>query len=370
MSHREKLLEVVKEACSRYDASDIPEGVRDWVKTIGEYSYIQKGVYTVLVTLLVHKILHPRQDIRKHQASMPGGFSGRTIDTHSITPTLKELGLPSMAESGWLTRSLEQPFPYNLDYNGKISNREVKNAFLRILDYIQANPDKAHNVLRLLFTEVLLIKEANQVTIVPLLNPDILTIDSVIKTLIEHFESKYAVAGGAKLPVLAFYAIYSILVSELSRFEDCTLAELGSHTACDLTSDTAGDILVYKEDDLFEALEIKLGKPIDKKMVAVAIEKIIKHNPNRYYILSTANIFEEERADIVQQIGNLKRDHGCQLIINGVVPSLKYYFRLIKHLEDFMNLYSNLIERDSELNVEHQKKWNEILISNNMAEGD
>lgn len=56
------------------------------------------------VTLIVYKILHPQQDIRNHQTQIKGGFSGRTIDTKYITPTLKELNLPSMAESGWLTR--------------------------------------------------------------------------------------------------------------------------------------------------------------------------------------------------------------------------------------------------------------------------
>jgi DNA (cytosine-5)-methyltransferase 1 len=58
-----------------------------------------------------------------------------------ITPTLKELGLPSMAESGWLTRSLEQPYPYNLDYQGKISNKAVKKAFLNIIDYVESRPE-------------------------------------------------------------------------------------------------------------------------------------------------------------------------------------------------------------------------------------
>jgi len=50
-----------------------------------------------------------------------------------ITPTLKELGLPSMAESGWLTRSLEQPYPYTLGYKGKISGKGIKEAFLNLL---------------------------------------------------------------------------------------------------------------------------------------------------------------------------------------------------------------------------------------------
>ncbi len=52
---------------------------------------------------------------------MAGGFSGRTVDTQFITPVLKKIDLPSMAESGWLTRSLEQPYPYTLDYKGKIN---------------------------------------------------------------------------------------------------------------------------------------------------------------------------------------------------------------------------------------------------------
>ncbi|MGB5769798.1 MAG: DNA cytosine methyltransferase [Crocosphaera sp.] len=113
MNHREKLLRI-------YDLSEninnlhdsIPSEYLDYLKIIAKYSPKQKGVYTVLITLLTHKIIEPKQDIRYHQKNLPNGFSGRTIDTQYITPTLKELGLPAMAESGWLTRSLEQPYPY------------------------------------------------------------------------------------------------------------------------------------------------------------------------------------------------------------------------------------------------------------------
>lgn len=62
--------------------------------------FVQKGVYTVYVTLSVYKLIHSEQDIRNHQTQISGGFSGRTIDAAYITPTLKEVGLPSMAESG------------------------------------------------------------------------------------------------------------------------------------------------------------------------------------------------------------------------------------------------------------------------------
>ena len=38
---------------------------------------------------------------------LENGFSGRSFDKKIVTPTLRKLKLPCMAESGWLTRSLE-----------------------------------------------------------------------------------------------------------------------------------------------------------------------------------------------------------------------------------------------------------------------
>ena len=67
-----------------------------------------KGVLTVLLTSVVYKTLNPEQDVTKHQTSIPNGYSGRTFDTQFITPFMKAQKFPAMAESGWLTRSLEQ----------------------------------------------------------------------------------------------------------------------------------------------------------------------------------------------------------------------------------------------------------------------
>jgi DNA (cytosine-5)-methyltransferase 1 len=114
---------------------------------------------------------------------MKNGFSGRSIDTKYITPTLKELGLPSMAESGWLTRSLEQPYPYDMSYNGKISDIKVKNSFLNIVDFIQNNPqvvsDLVLNLLKIVRKKV----SENKVKITPINNPERLNIDDVIRLL-------------------------------------------------------------------------------------------------------------------------------------------------------------------------------------------
>lgn len=361
MNHKEKLLEIYKRSYIVKDIKDVNLKTKDFIKIIGEKINNQKGVFTVLVTLITHKIIEPKQDVRKHQSNMKDGFSGRSIDTVHITPTLKQLGLPSMAESGWLTRSLEQPYPYNLDYNGKISDKKVKEAFLNILDFIEQSPKSATNVLRLLIFEAIQLKQNSIVEIIHLENSENITIENIINALDAHFNTNYRTHGGSKLPVLAFFAIYKSLIAEISRYKDCSLSNLGSHTASDRTSKTAGDIEIFKGKELFEAIEIKLDKAIDITIVRIAIEKIIRHNPGRYYILSYKGIKETDKKEIALLLNKIKQKHGCQIIINGVLPTIKYYLRLITSLEEFILNYSNQIEKDSELKKIHKEKWNELL---------
>lgn len=121
------------------DVSDITidEKINDYLQFILNRISQNKGVYTVLVTLALYKYLNPHQDIRQHKIELPSGFSGRSFDFKYVTPTLKEIGLPAMAESGWLTRSLEQAYPYDMNYRGKITPEALKLAFLHVVDYIQ-----------------------------------------------------------------------------------------------------------------------------------------------------------------------------------------------------------------------------------------
>lgn len=355
-----KLEDILNNSKSISDISNIPHNVKVDLLTVAQYCEKQKGVYTVLTTLLYYKVLHPAQDVRRHQAQLPNGFSGRSFDTHNVTPVLKKHKLPAMAESGWLTRSLEQPYPYDFDYNGKIPHT-VKLPFLRSLDYVQNNPNAAENMLRILLNKVITIAAQNQITITPLKNPESLTIEKIMLALEEHFLTQYGTHNGAKLPVLAFYAIYSSLIRELKRYEGCTLAPLSSLTACDRTNKASGDIEIFKENDLFEAIEIKLDKKIDSQIVRVAEEKIYKWNPQRYYILSVLGTKEEDNIEIANIVHNVGKEHGCQIIINGLLPTIKYYLRLITDLSNFVNTYNQAVQEDNELQTIHKKFWNTLL---------
>ncbi|MGC9505230.1 hypothetical protein [Baaleninema sp.] len=353
MNHAQKLKELYLTAIALKNAQlkklegGLPEDIQKHIGTMAEKSLSSKAVYTVLVTLLIHKILNPEQDIRYHQEQLENGFSGRTIDTKYITPTLRNLELPAMAESGWLTRSLEQPYPYTLDYEGKIGNKKVKVAFLEIVNYVQTiDRDGADTILVLLLNQVKTISDrAKNIEILPLNNPERLDIDSLVESLSLHFNCKYGVRGASKLPVLAFYAIFSVLLQQLERYHGCTLKGLGSHTASDLKSKTAGDIEIFDVNgNLTEAIEIKHNKPIDTSVIAIAREKIYKFNPRRYCIFSYYDIDDR---NIKNQTREIAVNHGCQVIVNGIIPTLKYYLRLISSLDDFVHRYSDLVQKFS-----------------------
>lgn len=362
MNYKNKLIELYNEAKKNKSyASKLNNTTQNNIELIAEKCFTQKGVYTVLITLSVYKILNPNQDIRNHQTQIKNGFSGRTIDTQFITPTLKQLKLPSMAESGWLTRSLEQPYPYTLKYNGRVSNKRAKKAFLELIDDIETKQVKPKYIIVELLKSVIKIQEENKVIIKPLENPEKLTITKIIDTLNEQFSCRYEDFGGSKLPVLAFYAIYQMIINEISRYDGCDLKELGSHTASDRTSKSAGDIEVFKGEALFEAIEIKLDKEIDANILRIAEEKIIRYNPQRYYILSFFSIKEEDSQQIQEVITRVKEKHGCQIVINGIVPTIKYYLRLLSDLELFINSYSILIQEDLELKPCHKEKWKEMI---------
>lgn len=354
-----KLEEIYIKSMDISNIMDIPEEIIKYITEIGANCQKKKGLYTVLTTLLYYKVLHPSQDIRYHQDRFEKGFSGRSFDTNNVTPILKKLGLPAMAESGWLTRSLEQPYPYDMNYNGSIGS--LKLSFLKTLEYVEQNPSQAFNMLRILLHKVDEVSKASVVEIVPLENPENLTIDRIISALSEHFMSKYNTHNGAKLPVLAFYSIYLSLVKELKRYEDCNLAELSSLTACDKTNKASGDIEIFKNGNVFESIEIKLDKKITAQIIRVVETKIYKWNPQRYYVLSVDGIESSDKTEIEEIVSSVLNNHGCQIIINGLIPTLKYYLRLVENLNDFIKNYSMIVQKDNELQKIHKEKWSELI---------
>lgn len=345
------------------DISDIEESLSDEadaIRIVLDRAPSNKGVYTVLVTLALYKVLNPDQDIRAHMKDLPGGFSGRGFDTKYVTPTMKELKLISMAESGWLTRSLEQNSPYDMNFNGNITPLSLKNAFLRLVQSAQSGSDTAEKILRALLNGGIEFRENNKISIQRIDVSDA-QISKIIELLHRTFTFNYEVHGGSKLPAIAFYAMYSFLIPEMKRFEGCVLLPMGSHTAPDGNSKSAGDVEVKRGNDIFEAIEIKLDKQFNAHMVRVAFEKINKFRVSRYYLLSGVSPDNQDIPEIEAVVEEIERDHGCQVIVNGFYSTLSYYLRLIAKPVDFLNAYVDLVEKDDELQLIHKQILSEIM---------
>lgn len=121
-----------------------------------------------------------------------------------------------------------------------------------------------------------------------------------------------------------------------------------------------GDVDVLLGNRTVEAVEIKYGMTVSVRHVSDAIEKIKAADVRRYYILATGGINESEHAAITEQIGQFYRTNGCEIIVNGVFETIRYYLRLIGSVDEFIARYVDHLATDDDLSYEHRTAWNQV----------
>ena len=364
-----EVLETAYSAASDLEASPavLLAEQREWIEAIAAKAESQKGVLAATLTSLVKKVVTPEQDVRLHKVEMPGGYSGRSFDTQHVTSFLHEK-MPRLAMksgSGWLTRSIEQNHAFSLDFTGKIQDRIVKNAFLQILNDVEANNADASAYLAEIFALLLRQTKAAQIIIAP--NPDAghLTIATVVKALRTHFFAKYQGSGASRLPVLAVYAIYAVSMKD-EEYADKILMPLKSHTTSDTKSSSVGDVeITDAQENFYEAVEVKHNIAITPTLVEDAFVKFQHLSLDRYYLLTTASPNCTDETTIEELTTQIRNAHGCEVIVNGVLPTIQYYLRRGKRTAAFVQAYTTAMQEDfvanTDLKETHLRRWNEIL---------
>jgi DNA (cytosine-5)-methyltransferase 1 len=96
-------------------------------------------------------------------------------------------------------------------------------------------------------------------------------------------------------------------------------------------------------------------------MVDILYSKIQGHSTvERYYILSTYDDIDNDTfKKIIDKTNKIRSKHGCEVIVNGVYATLKYFLRLAD-TGVFIRLYAEQVEHDNALKYEHRLAWNEI----------
>lgn len=367
MTPREVLETAYAEAASDALPVELSSQQREWAEAIVEKAESQKAVLAATLTSLVKKSVTPEQDIRLHKVEMPGGYSGRSFDTQYITKFLHEK-MPRLAMksgSGWLTRSIEQNHAFGVDFPGKIQDKVVKNAFLQIINDVEENEADPKLYLQEVFALLLRHAQAANIVFAPTPNAGQVTIQNVIKALRQHFFAKYVGAGASRLPVLAIYSIYAVSMKD-EEYADKRLLPLKSHTTSDTKSSSLGDVeIVDSHDNFFEAVEVKHNISITPTLVEDALTKFQQLPLERYYLLTTASPNSVEEQTIEGLVSQIRRQHGCEVIVNGVLPTIQYYLRRGKRTEAFLEAYTNAVQEDFAANTDlketHLRRWNEIL---------
>ncbi len=344
---------------------------KDWIIAVAEASESLKAVTTALTTSLVKKIEDPKQDVRYHKTELKNGYSARTLDTNFITPFFKKkFRRFAMKESGWLTRSIEQAQPFTLDFRGKIRNTETKNAFLNILNDVEEKKADPEKYLVALFIFLIRNTTTDTNTTNHIKIQSGVPINNVLDYLTTHFFHKYSCSGASRLPVIALYSIYQLLMDDVARYKGKRLLPIKSHIAPDVRGGCVGDIEVVDEKGAyFEAIEIKHGISINSVMVEDAFEKFKDTPIRRYYLLTTAepNIKAGEEQNVKEVVARIRKEHGCEVIVNGLIHSLKYYLRLLqepsKLLENYTKNLDIEFQKTTEVKKEQIEMWQNILKS-------
>jgi len=328
-----------------------------------------KSIVSALATSLLKKIIDPKQDIRLHRTDFENGYSARTLDTKITSPFFKKY-FPKYAnkESSFLTLATREKIKWTINdgNNLKIRNKNLKKCFLDVFDQVEAHNKNPRNYLCYLFIKLIELtnKEDLIFQIAKKTNIKIgtLNINTILAMLKDHFSIKLS----SRLPVIAIYSIYEILIPLLKRYDGKKLLPLQVHTSSDKHG--FGDIEIYDEKYLpFEVVEIKHNIPIDKYMVFDIVKKINGTNITRYYILTTyARGFENQEIEqlVNKFIANINAERNIDIIANGIITTLKYYLRFIDNYNLFLNIYTkNLINdarRSTEIKSFHIEKWIEI----------
>lgn len=197
---------------------------------------------------------------------------------------------------------------------------------------------------------------------IDLIRPYALSTNRLTDLVDKHINDLYKSGMAARLSVLAIYAAYKCLISETKRFDDKQLLPIESHSSSAKSSNRIGDIdIIDEQEKVFESVEVKHGISISLQLVQDAYAKFHATLVKRYYILTTWGPTPNEIVRIEEEIEKIRTVHGCQLIVNGITPTLRYYLRLFENSSVFTENYVNLIEADNALTFEHKEHWNRLI---------
>ncbi len=342
------------------DENELKDVLKERFGEVTKLANLRHAARGVVLTLATYKIANPAQDVRRHKAEFEGGFSARLIDSQYTVPFLEKNSLPYNVETHWLTQTFSYAGPLESDVTLKTVPKLAGPLSISVVNAVEEseNISFVKAVATLILLELIKIRNKGNVALV---KPKNLSINQVMALLEAHMSRKYK-TNGPRLPQVALYSLYECIMDSVERYSDYELRPLERLKAANRKSGSVGDIDVELNGKPIEAVEIKHEIPINTFHVTEAIQKIKTASVERYFILSTVGIANEDREKIYALQEGFLKSNGCEIIVNGVYETIRYYLRLLRSTNDFINQYTTRLESDPDLDYEHKLAWNEICM--------
>ena len=323
-----------------------------------ELAQVRHAARGVALTLAVVKSCTPEQDIRLHKAEFAGGFSARAVDTQVVVPFLNNKGLYANVETHWLSQTFSFAATYARDTKLKTQPKVAGPLMLEVVNGLQEDqrPELARQVIAVILRGLVLERNAGRVL---LTRPKNWTISQVCALLDHLFAGSYK-SNAPRLPQLAMYALYQCLLDGATRYSKFQLEPLMRMKKADRKAGTVGDVVVLDNGRPIEAVETKLGVNINAEHIGQVIQKIRAASVERYLVLSTVPVDEEQYDGIDRLINECRRANGCEIIVNGVAETIRYSLRLLPNTLVYVDRLATLLESDPDLGYEHRVAWNSL----------
>jgi len=100
---------------------------------------------------------------------------------------------------------------------------------------------------------------------------------------------------------------------------------------------------------------------ITPDLIQIALNKIQTSGIARFYLLTTREPNSDHPEQIQEIVDKIHKDFGIEIIMNGIVPSLKYYLRLLDDPSIFLGEYREILQADfaltTDIKLEHLQRW-------------
>lgn len=304
----------------------------------------RSGVRALMACLLA-KLHRPEVDIRKPYTEIgdDDSYSGRRYDERFIAEFIVAHDLPCNRTTAFLTPAFRNHDEMLTRYTSMVGTpQKLYENFLVLLDDVAKERVSPEKLLLEILRQLILLRDERNLRLSSQLasqqesDHSLLTVESIVSILQSHLSQRYS----SRLPVLAIYAIYKTIESQLNE----RIVPLQAHNAADSQTDSLGDIEIAmrESEDVTTVYEMKTRK-VTRDDFSQAIQKLASRRVavKQYLFISTEPI-SDDIEDYARELN--ESQFGVEFAVLDCLTFIRYFLHLFYQVRiAFLDNYQEMV---------------------------